>query len=180
MARSTRQKITSTSKTLISVTRYSSRNWSSRGRRRRRPGRSHETRRRPRNERDHLAHGQPPVPPGARVSSYQAMTHVKAMSVDGTLAYIGTGNFDASSACGTTERVALTVRGQELIRELDENLFLRDMAVPGELQPCCRGPVEASCCNRPCCSTDLKSGRRLFRKRRRHLYKLRRRLIGDS
>ena len=43
------------------------------------------------------------------------MTHVKAMSVDGTLAYIGTGNFDELSLRNNRE-VALTVRGPDLIR----------------------------------------------------------------
>ena len=33
---------------------------------------------------------------GVRVYLYPAMTHVKAMSVDGRLAYIGTGNFDGA------------------------------------------------------------------------------------
>src|SRR5438105_5782188 len=31
---------------------------------------------------------------GARVYLYPAMTHVKAMSIDGAWAYLGTGNFD--------------------------------------------------------------------------------------
>ena len=61
------------------------------------------------------------------------MTHVKAMSVDGTLAYIGTGNFDELSLRNNRE-VALTVRGPELIRQIDENLFLRDMAASEELR----------------------------------------------
>jgi cardiolipin synthase A/B len=69
---------------------------------------------------------------GARVYLYPAMTHVKAMSNDGTLAYIGTGNFDDLSLRNNRE-VALTVRGPELIRQIDENLFLRDMADSEEL-----------------------------------------------
>ncbi len=69
---------------------------------------------------------------GVRVYLYPAMTHVKAMSVDGTFAYIGTGNFDELSLRNNRE-VSLTVRGPELIREIDENLFLRDMATSEEL-----------------------------------------------
>lgn len=70
---------------------------------------------------------------GARVYLYPAMTHVKAMSVDGTLAYIGTGNFDDLSLRNNRE-VGLTVRGPDLIRQIDDNLFLRDMADSEELR----------------------------------------------
>ena len=70
---------------------------------------------------------------GAKVYLYPAMTHVKAMSVDGTLAYIGTGNFDELSLRNNRE-VGLTVRGPELIRRIDEELFLRDMAASEELR----------------------------------------------
>ena len=69
---------------------------------------------------------------GARVYLYPAMTHVKAMSVDGTLAYIGTGNFDELSLRNNRE-VGLTVRGPDLIRRIDESLFVRDMAASEEL-----------------------------------------------
>ena len=69
---------------------------------------------------------------GVRVYLYPAMTHVKAMSVDGTFAYIGTGNFDELSLRNNRE-VSLTVRGPDLIREIDENLFLRDMATSEEI-----------------------------------------------
>jgi cardiolipin synthase len=69
---------------------------------------------------------------GVRVYLYPAMTHVKTMSVDGAVAYIGTGNFDELSLRNNRE-VALTVRGPELIRQIDENLFLHDMAVSEEL-----------------------------------------------
>lgn len=70
---------------------------------------------------------------GVRVYLYPKMTHVKAMSVDGTLAYIGTGNFDELSLRNNRE-VALTVRGPELIREIDEKLFFRDMNVSQEIR----------------------------------------------
>ncbi|WP_165245287.1 phospholipase D-like domain-containing protein [Paludisphaera soli] len=69
---------------------------------------------------------------GARVYLYPGMTHVKAMSVDGALAYIGSGNFDDLSMRNNRE-VALTVRGPEIVREIDENLFLRDMAASESL-----------------------------------------------
>ncbi len=69
---------------------------------------------------------------GCRVFLYPAMTHVKSMSVDGTLAYIGTGNFDELSLRNNRE-VALTVRGPELIRQIDECLFINDMAASEEL-----------------------------------------------
>ncbi|MCA1686095.1 MAG: phosphatidylserine/phosphatidylglycerophosphate/cardiolipin synthase family protein [Planctomycetia bacterium] len=69
---------------------------------------------------------------GVRVYLYPAMTHVKAMSVDGRLAYLGTGNFDELSLRNNRE-VSLTVRGPELIRQIDANLFLRDMAASEEL-----------------------------------------------
>ena len=70
---------------------------------------------------------------GVRVYLYPKMTHVKAMSVDGTIAYIGTGNFDELSLRNNRE-VGLTVRGPELIRRIDEALFLRDIAESQELR----------------------------------------------
>ncbi|WP_435011449.1 phospholipase D-like domain-containing protein [Tundrisphaera lichenicola] len=70
---------------------------------------------------------------GARVYLYPAMTHVKALSVDGTLAYIGTGNFDDLSLRNNRE-VALTVREPDLIRQIDQGLFLKDMADSQELR----------------------------------------------
>jgi cardiolipin synthase len=69
---------------------------------------------------------------GARVYLYPAMTHVKAMAVDGTMAYIGTGNYDDLSLRNNRE-VSLTVRGPEIVPEIEEDLFLRDMAVSEEL-----------------------------------------------
>ncbi len=77
---------------------------------------------------------------GVRVYLYPAMTHVKAMSVDGNLAYIGTGNFDELSLRNNRE-VSLTVRGPELIREVDENLFLRDIAASEELHALLPKPI---------------------------------------
>ncbi len=70
---------------------------------------------------------------GARVYLYPAMTHVKAMSVDSTWVYIGTGNFDDLSLRGNRE-VSLTVRGPGIVRQFEEDLFLRDMAASQELR----------------------------------------------
>ncbi len=64
---------------------------------------------------------------GARVYLYPAMTHVKAMSIDGHWAYIGTGNFDELSLRNNRE-VGLTVRGPALVHQIETQLFLRDMA----------------------------------------------------
>jgi cardiolipin synthase len=69
---------------------------------------------------------------GARVYLYPAMTHVKAMAVDGAMIYIGTGNFDDLSLRNNRE-LSLTVRGPEIVRQIEEGLFLRDMAVSEEL-----------------------------------------------
>jgi cardiolipin synthase len=70
---------------------------------------------------------------GCRVYLFPAMTHVKAMSVDGDFAYIGTGNFDELSLRNNRE-VSLTVRGAGLVGEIERGLFLRDMAVSEELR----------------------------------------------
>lgn len=69
---------------------------------------------------------------GARVFLYPAMTHVKAMSIDGTMVYMGTGNYDDLSLRNNRE-LSLTVRGPELVRQIEEGLFLHDMAVSEEL-----------------------------------------------
>jgi cardiolipin synthase len=69
---------------------------------------------------------------GARVYLYPAMTHVKAMAVDGTTVYMGTGNFDDLSLRNNRE-LSLTVRGPDIVHQIEENLFLRDMAVSEEL-----------------------------------------------
>ncbi len=69
---------------------------------------------------------------GARVFLYPAMTHVKAMAVDGTMIYMGTGNFDDLSLRNNRE-LSLTVHGPEVVRRIEEGLFLHDMAVSEEL-----------------------------------------------
>ncbi|MDB5350496.1 MAG: Phosphatidylserine/phosphatidylglycerophosphate/cardiolipin synthase-like protein [Planctomycetota bacterium] len=70
---------------------------------------------------------------GARVYVYPAMTHVKAMSVDGMWTYIGTGNFDELSLRNNRE-IGLTVRGPSLVQEIEAKLFLQDMAASEELR----------------------------------------------
>jgi cardiolipin synthase len=69
---------------------------------------------------------------GARVWLYPAMTHVKAMSVDGVWAYIGTGNFDALSLYNNHE-VGLSVASPSVVSELDKCLFFPEMQVSQEL-----------------------------------------------
>jgi cardiolipin synthase len=69
---------------------------------------------------------------GVRVYLYPAMTHVKAMVVDGTMVYMGTGNYDDLSLRNNRE-LSMTVRGPEIVQQIEEGLFLRDMAVSEEL-----------------------------------------------
>jgi phosphatidylserine/phosphatidylglycerophosphate/cardiolipin synthase-like enzyme len=69
---------------------------------------------------------------GCRVYLYPAMTHVKAMSADGTWAYLGTGNFDELSLRNNRE-VGLSISGAGAVRQVDETLFLPDMAASEEL-----------------------------------------------
>ncbi len=69
---------------------------------------------------------------GCRVYLYPAMTHVKAMAVDGTMIYMGTGNFDDLSLRNNRE-LSLTVRGPEIVPQIESGLFLRDMAASEEL-----------------------------------------------
>jgi len=69
---------------------------------------------------------------GCRVSLYPAMTHVKAMSVDGAWAYLGTGNFDELSLRNNRE-VGLSITGAEIVRQIDATLFLPDLAASEEL-----------------------------------------------
>ncbi len=62
---------------------------------------------------------------GVRVYLYPGMTHVKAVTVDGCWAYIGTGNFDPLSLRHNRE-LGLSVSGCPLIAQLEEGLFLPD------------------------------------------------------
>jgi cardiolipin synthase len=63
---------------------------------------------------------------GVRVYLYPGMTHVKAVTVDGCWAYVGTGNFDPLSLRHNRE-LGLSVSGCPLIAELEERLFLPDL-----------------------------------------------------
>ncbi len=69
---------------------------------------------------------------GCRVYLYPAMTHVKAMSADGTWAYLGTGNFDELSLRNNRE-VGLSITGADLVRRIDDTLFLADINESEEL-----------------------------------------------
>lgn len=62
---------------------------------------------------------------GIRVYIYPIMTHVKASSVDGRWAYLGTGNFDRLSLRHNHE-IGVAVADGPLIQELEETVFLPD------------------------------------------------------
>jgi cardiolipin synthase len=69
---------------------------------------------------------------GAHVYLYPAMTHVKAMTIDGVWAYIGTGNFDELSLRNNRE-IGISIRGAGVVREIEQTLFLADFAVSPRL-----------------------------------------------
>lgn len=69
---------------------------------------------------------------GVRVYLYPGMTHVKAVSVDGVWAYLGTGNFDPLSLRHNNE-IGLAIHASPVIRELEECLFQRDFRPQWEL-----------------------------------------------
>ena len=69
---------------------------------------------------------------GVRVYLAPGMTHVKAMSADGVWAYLGTGNFDELSLRNNRE-VGLSILSREIVRALDTELFLPDIARAREL-----------------------------------------------
>jgi len=62
---------------------------------------------------------------GIRVYTYPGTTHVKAASVDGRWAYLGTGNFDSLSLRRNRE-VGLSIGAGPFIDELEQRLFLAD------------------------------------------------------
>lgn len=62
---------------------------------------------------------------GIRVFLYPARTHVKAMTVDGVWAYLGTGNFDPLSLRHNRE-LGLAVSHGPLVDQLETQLFLPD------------------------------------------------------
>jgi cardiolipin synthase len=69
---------------------------------------------------------------GVRVYIYPGMTHVKAMTVDGCWAYLGTGNFDALSLRHNYE-LGLAVTACPLVSQLEQQLFLPDFRPEWEL-----------------------------------------------
>ena len=77
---------------------------------------------------------------GIRVYIYPGLTHVKAASVDGLWAYIGTGNFDPHSLRINRE-FGLSVASGPLIREVEERVFREDFRPEWELTT----PFELSC-----------------------------------
>ncbi len=70
---------------------------------------------------------------GIRVYLYPGMTHVKATSVDGCWAYLGTGNFDFLSLRHNRE-VGVAVSAGPLLTALEEQLFLPDFHPEWELK----------------------------------------------
>jgi cardiolipin synthase len=62
---------------------------------------------------------------GIRVYLYPGQTHVKALSVDGVWAYLGTGNFDALSLRHNRE-LGVAISHGPLVGELEERVFLTD------------------------------------------------------
>jgi cardiolipin synthase len=69
---------------------------------------------------------------GVRVYVYPGMTHVKAVSVDGVWAYLGTGNFDPLSMRHNYE-VGLSIHAGPVIAELEQRLFRTDFRPEWEL-----------------------------------------------
>jgi cardiolipin synthase len=69
---------------------------------------------------------------GVRVYLYPGMTHVKALTVDGCWAYVGTGNLDALSFRHNRE-LGLSISSSPLIGQLEARLFLPDQRPHWEL-----------------------------------------------
>jgi cardiolipin synthase len=63
---------------------------------------------------------------GIRVYLYPGMTHVKAMTVDGVWAYLGTGNFDPQSMMHNRE-LGVAISHGALVTELEIRLFEVDL-----------------------------------------------------
>lgn len=78
---------------------------------------------------------------GVRVYLSARPTHVKAMSVDSSWAYLGTGNFDALSLHRNRE-LGLAIGAGPVVEELEHRLFLQDFCPEYELTcpvPTCPG-----------------------------------------
>jgi cardiolipin synthase len=69
---------------------------------------------------------------GIRVYRHPATTHVKALSVDGVWAYLGTGNFDTLSLHRNHE-LGLAISSGPVIGEIEERLFQLDCRPEWEL-----------------------------------------------
>jgi cardiolipin synthase len=69
---------------------------------------------------------------GVRVYLYQGMTHLKALSVDGAWAYIGTGNFDPLSLRHDYE-VGVAIGDGPVIRQLEEQVLDPDFRPDWEM-----------------------------------------------
>ncbi len=69
---------------------------------------------------------------GIRVYLYPGLTHVKATSVDGCWAYLGTGNFDFLSLRHNRE-LGVAVGAGPVIADLEDVLFLPDFRPEWEL-----------------------------------------------
>jgi cardiolipin synthase len=69
---------------------------------------------------------------GVRVYLYPGMTHVKATSVDGLWAYLGTGNFDYLSLRHNRE-LGVAVAAGPVLAALERELFLPDFRAEWEL-----------------------------------------------
>jgi cardiolipin synthase len=82
---------------------------------------------------------------GVRVFLYPSMTHVKAVTVDGCWAYVGSGNFDPLSFRHNCE-VGLSISASPIIAELEGRLFLPDFNPEWELtQPLALTPYDYLC-----------------------------------
>jgi cardiolipin synthase len=69
---------------------------------------------------------------GVRVYKYPTCTHVKAATVDGCWAYLGTANFDRLSLWRNHE-LGVVVEGGPVIRELEQRVFEPDCCPDWEL-----------------------------------------------
>lgn len=69
---------------------------------------------------------------GVRVYLRPGMTHVKALSVDGVWAYLGTGNFDALSMRSDHE-VGFAIGGGTFVREIEDRLQLPEFQTEREV-----------------------------------------------
>lgn len=82
---------------------------------------------------------------GVRVYIYPGMTHVKAATVDGCWAYLGTGNFDPLSLRRNRE-LGFAIAACPLVEELEQVLFEPDFCPQWELrEPLPLSPADYVC-----------------------------------